>query len=75
MYPDECIFEDVFGMISNRVPKKTLMKASKIQFKECARCVVHNRACNFSIGEDDMCVLGTPCVLFSKLHDNKTVMF
>lgn len=75
MYPDSCIFNDVFDMIKNKVPSKSMLKVGSIEFKGCAHCVVHNKQCKFTITKEKLCVLGTPCVLFSRFHGSMVVSF
>ena len=65
-FPSTCIFEDIFQMIQNRVPKKSVLKASTIQFKDKAYCVNHKKECSFRFHGDALCILGTPCILFSR---------
>ena len=75
MYPGTCIFGDVFDLIHNKIPEKSLLNVDKIKFKEEAFCVAHNKKCKFCMDEASMLVLGTPCVLFSKLHGRFVVFF
>ena len=52
-----------------------MLKASKIQFKDKAYCVNHKKACPFRFHDDALCVLGTPCILFSKFRGDHMGLF
>ena len=60
-----CLFGDIFSMVRNQIPEKTLMKVKQVKWKTKCPCLVHSKDCAFTF-KDTLLVLGSPCVLFSK---------
>lgn len=68
MYPDSCLFSDMFDLIKNEVPEHELLEVSKVKFTKSAWCLAHEQECPVHIDDTMLCVLGMPCVLFSRSH-------
>ena len=60
-----CLYRDIFSMVENRIPQKTLLKVKQVKWKSSCFCLAHDKECHFTF-KDTLLVLGTPCVLFSK---------
>ena len=65
-FSDTCLFTDVFNMIENTLPKNRILAAKEIKWCKTAYCAAHGKNCKFRFAKDDLLVLGTPCVLFSR---------
>ena len=50
------------------------MDPNKIVFRKNAHCVTHGRTCEFEM-KGKLCVMGPPCVLFSRLIGSILIMF
>lgn len=73
-FPSTCLFADALGLITNTVPERKLMDPNKIVFRKNAHCVTHGRTCEFEM-KGKLCVMGPPCVLFSRLIGSILIMF
>ncbi|CAK9006087.1 unnamed protein product [Durusdinium trenchii] len=64
-FPDSCIFPDIMDCVANPPKKKNWNPSDLKLVKEC-HCVQHRSECSLNLGENDLGIIGAPCILFSK---------
>ena len=71
LYPQTCVFTDIFEMVTNDPRSNELIDPKDIVWNKRCYCETHDQMCRVRFPPDSLLVLGAPCVLFSTILDGR----